>query len=98
MSKSYKIHPAIGVARLGNSPDEFYLALETVGGRPIACDASGNALQDNGKVKFVEQYKDSLGRVKRQAAKIWLTVLGCTTWLAMSRSGAMTATTQTTTK
>lgn len=69
MSTSYKIHPAIGVARLGNSPDEFYLAPETIGGRPIACDASGNPLHDNGSVKFVDQYKDSVGRVKRQATK-----------------------------
>ena len=69
MSTSYKSHPAIGVARLGNSPDEFYLAPETIGGRPIACDASGNPLHDNGNVKFVDQYKDSVGRIKRQATK-----------------------------
>src|SRR5882672_4304041 len=32
----FKIHPSIGVARVGNSP-EFYLEPETIGGRPIEC-------------------------------------------------------------
>lgn len=70
MSPRYEIHPRMGVARLGNSPDEFYLAPETVGGRPIACDSSGNADSNaDGSLKFVEDFKDSAGRVKRQAAK-----------------------------
>jgi len=66
----FEIHPKIGVARLGNSPDEFYLSPETIGGLPIACDRSGNALLDeNGKPKPTRQFKDSVGRVRRQAAK-----------------------------
>ncbi len=66
---NYRIHPSIGVARLGNSPDEFYLAPETVGGLPIACDASGNPVTEDGAARFVEQFKDRVGRIKRQAAR-----------------------------
>ena len=36
---TYKIHPGIGIARLGNSDTEFYLAPETPAGLPQACDA-----------------------------------------------------------
>ena len=61
---SYEIHPKIGVARLGNSPNEFYLAPETVGGLPIECDESGNT---NGQ--SVNNFKDSVGRIKRQGQK-----------------------------
>lgn len=69
MTSRFEIHPRIGVARLGNSPDEFYLAPESVGGRPIACDASGNVqLGDDGS-PFVKRYKDSVGRIRRQAAR-----------------------------
>lgn len=31
----YKIHPAIGIARVGNSPIAFYLAPESTGTLPI---------------------------------------------------------------
>ena len=41
---TYKIHPGIGIARLGNSETEFYLAPETPAGLPLACDANGNTL------------------------------------------------------
>lgn len=66
---NYRIHPSIGVARLGNSPDEFYLAPEAIGGLPIACDASGSPVGEDGQVTFVEQFKDAVGRIKRQAAR-----------------------------
>jgi L-lysine 6-oxidase len=69
MTASYEIHPRVGVARLGNSPNEFYLSPDTVGGLPIECDESGNPIVENGSVKFVDQYKDGMGRIKRQAAK-----------------------------
>ena len=69
MTSRYEIHPRIGVARLGNSPNEFYLSPETVGGQPIECDESGNPIVENGSVKFVDKFKDSIGRIKRQAAK-----------------------------
>lgn len=57
MSFEYEIHPKIGVARLGNSPDEFYSSPETIGGLPVECKAGDEF-----------KFKDSLGRVKRQAA------------------------------
>ncbi|MBI4904005.1 MAG: hypothetical protein HY820_10245 [Acidobacteria bacterium] len=66
----YKIHPAIGIARVGNSPDEFYLAPEKTGALPTECDSQGNALlAGDGTEKPVTHFKDSQGRVKRQAAR-----------------------------
>jgi L-Lysine epsilon oxidase N-terminal/L-lysine epsilon oxidase C-terminal domain/von Willebrand factor type A domain len=50
---SLKIHPAIGVARLGNSPDEFFVGPERLWDPP---DPPGG-------------FKDTNGRVKRQAAR-----------------------------
>lgn len=57
---TYKLTPAIGVARLGNSPNEFYLAPLTIGGMPGACDDKGNATGET-----VVSFKDAEGRVKR---------------------------------
>jgi L-lysine epsilon oxidase-like protein/heme oxygenase-like protein len=50
---SAKIHPAIGIARVGNSPDEFFVGPESPGNPP---------LPDGG-------FKDPQGRIKRQAAR-----------------------------
>jgi L-Lysine epsilon oxidase N-terminal/L-lysine epsilon oxidase C-terminal domain/von Willebrand factor type A domain len=50
---SVKIHPAIGVARLGNSPDEFFIGPEKLWEPP---DPAGG-------------FKDASCRVKRQAAR-----------------------------
>ena len=50
---SIKIHPAIGVARLGNSPDEFFIGPERMWDPP---DPAGG-------------FKDAQCRVKRQAAR-----------------------------
>src|SRR5215475_3814943 len=47
------IHPAIGIARVGNSPDQYYLGPEIPGGLPIA----------------PQGYKDTSGAMKRQAAR-----------------------------
>lgn len=47
------IYPAIGIARVGNAPDDFYLAPE-IPGKPTEVE--------NG-------YKDSKGRVKKQVAR-----------------------------
>ncbi|SIO44683.1 hypothetical protein SAMN05444166_4798 [Singulisphaera sp. GP187] len=71
MQPIYRIHPGIGVARLGNSPSEFYLGPETPGGLPIACDSNGNPrLTPNGNAHVtVDKFKDADGRVKRQAAR-----------------------------
>jgi L-lysine 6-oxidase len=63
--KTYEIHPRIGVARVGNSPKEFYLGPETLGGLPIACDAHGNELPG----VAVTRFKDRTNAIKRQAAR-----------------------------
>lgn len=70
MKATYKIHPAIGIARVGDSPEEFYLSPETSGGLPIKCDSKGNAILDhNGKECTISSFKDPEGRIKRQAAR-----------------------------
>lgn len=48
-----KIYPGIGIARVGNSPDQFFLSPETPGAGP----------QPN------TEFKDTQGRIKRQAAR-----------------------------
>ncbi|TCC24035.1 LodA/GoxA family CTQ-dependent oxidase [Kribbella sindirgiensis] len=53
MATTYKIHPAIGIARVGNSPDEFFVGPEHLGERP---EPPGG-------------FKDAQCRVKRQAAR-----------------------------
>jgi L-lysine 6-oxidase len=55
----YQIHPAVGVARLGNSPDSFYLEPETIGGLPLEPDGRSP----------VTRFKDVKGRIRRQAAR-----------------------------
>jgi hypothetical protein len=67
MKTTYKIHPAIGIARVGNSPTDFYLTPETTGDLPIKCDAEGNT--GPGPEQPVTEFKDSKGRIKRQAAR-----------------------------
>lgn len=69
MAATYKIHPAIGLARVGNSPNEFYIAPEAPGSLPIACDVEGNPVVNNGVEQPVSQFKDAEGRIKRQAAR-----------------------------
>ena len=50
---NYKIHPGLGIARMGNSPDEYYVGPLSPGETP---DPEGG-------------FKDKLGRIKRQAAE-----------------------------
>ena len=69
MAKTYQIHPKIGVARLGNSLDEFYIGPEQTGGLPIDCDRNGNVLIEGGRPRHVRRFKDAAGAVKRQAAR-----------------------------
>jgi hypothetical protein len=49
----YKIHPGLGIARIGNSPTEFYVGPLAPGEVP---DPEGG-------------FKDKMGRIKRQAAE-----------------------------
>ncbi|HYI11413.1 MAG TPA: CTQ-dependent lysine 6-oxidase LodA [Thermoanaerobaculia bacterium] len=65
----YAVHPAVGVARLGNSPEEFYLEPETIGGLPIECSPDGTPRSEGGKPVFVKKFKDAAGRIKRQGAQ-----------------------------
>jgi L-Lysine epsilon oxidase N-terminal/Ferritin-like/L-lysine epsilon oxidase C-terminal domain len=62
MRKIYKIHPAIGIARLGNSPDQFFLAPEIPSQPMMELIADGQEIP-------VQKYKDSGGRLKKQAAR-----------------------------
>ncbi len=68
---TYRIHPGIGIARLGNSETDFYLAPETPAALPQACDGSGNPQYgpDGVTPVPVKTFKDAQGRVKRQAAR-----------------------------
>jgi len=76
MPPIYRIHPGIGVARLGNSPDEFCIAPENPAGLPIACDADGQPLPEGAGTTGVSTstFKDGEGRIKRQAARfqVWV--------------------------
>lgn len=65
----FKIHPAIGMARLGNSQSDFYLAPEQPGALPVECDSQGRAIIEGGQEKPVQKFKDQQGRIKRQAAR-----------------------------
>jgi hypothetical protein len=70
MATKFRIHPAIGIARLGNSPDKFYIAPDAGGQLPIQCDESGNPIVDaNGNDVSVTDFKDASGRILRQAAR-----------------------------
>ncbi|MGX2042085.1 LodA/GoxA family CTQ-dependent oxidase [Methylocaldum sp. MU1018] len=68
---TYKIHPGIGIARLGNSETEFYIAPEVPAGLPQECDAQGNPIlaPDGSGPVLVKTFKDKDGRIKRQAAR-----------------------------
>lgn len=66
---AYKIHPAIGIARVGNSPDSFYLSPERTGAPPIDCGPDGLPIVKNGVEQPVTQYKDAKNRVRRQGAR-----------------------------
>ena len=51
--QSIAIHPAIGIARVGNAPEDWFLATDLVGGVPEDKDS----------------FRDAEGRIKRQAAR-----------------------------
>lgn len=68
MPMRYEIHPSIGIARVGNSPESFYLAPDAIGGLPFECDRDANPLLANGQPEPVRKFKDAEGRVRCQAA------------------------------
>ena len=69
MTPRFSIHPSIGIARLGNSTTDFYLAPEKIGGLPFECDPRGNPIRLNNSHVPVMKFKDAQGRIKRQAAR-----------------------------
>ena len=69
MPAIFRIHPAIGIARVGNSPNSFYIAPEVTGGLPIDCDHEGNPIVKDCKEQPVSKFKDAQGRIRRQAAR-----------------------------
>lgn len=74
----FRVHPAVGIARVGNS-DEFYLGPETMAGLPIDPGiATGNPNVTGGlpikagtesAVISSDDLRDRNGRLKRQAAR-----------------------------
>lgn len=76
MATTYHIHPGIGIARLGNSPDQFCISPESEAQLPIDCDNRGNPrLSPDGQHELrVGKFKDCEGRIKRQAARFQIFV------------------------
>src|ERR1043166_7114150 len=76
MPPIYRIHPGVGIARLGNSPDSFYIAPEQPAETPTEFDLQGNPLlsADGLTEVHVVDYKDREGRIRRQAARfqVWV--------------------------
>jgi hypothetical protein len=67
MAIVYKIHPAIGSARVGNSK-EYYLAPETPGGLPLD-SSSGKPIYAGPGLPPQNIFHDSAGALKKQAAR-----------------------------
>lgn len=64
----FRIHPSIGIGRVGNSHTSYYLAPESIGGLPIEPDHHGNPQIQNGQPVPVASFKDEAGMIRRQAA------------------------------
>jgi hypothetical protein len=61
MGTVYKIHPAVGIARVGNHPNAFFVGPESNGSPSAEIAASGDETT-------VQHYKSD-GKIKRQAAR-----------------------------
>src|SRR5579862_5868759 len=62
MARQFRIYPGIGIARLGNSPDSFFLSPEIPGLGPLEPT-------DDDSVERVTKYKDSQRKLRRQGAR-----------------------------
>jgi hypothetical protein len=62
MPVKYRIHPAIGIARVGDSPDDYFIGPEAPGVAPTLNKPDGSSAQAG-------KYKDSQRRIKRQGAR-----------------------------
>jgi hypothetical protein len=67
MATTYKIHPAVGTARVGNSA-QYYLAPETPGGLPLD-HTTGKPIYTGPGVPPHNIYHDASGALKKQAAR-----------------------------
>jgi hypothetical protein len=76
LPQTYRIHPAIGIARLGDSPYKFCISPEKPAALPIECDVQGNPVisSETGEEATVTEFKDPEGRIKRQAARFQIYV------------------------
>lgn len=64
MLSGFRIHPSVGVARVGDHPDDFFLAPEEIGGLPLECDITTG---DNLAIPFTH-FKNN-GQIRRQGQK-----------------------------
>jgi hypothetical protein len=62
MVRKYRIHPAIGIARIGDSPDDYFVGPEAPG-VPPSLNKPDSSISAPGK------YKDQQHRIKRQGAR-----------------------------
>ena len=62
MPLTYRIHPAIGVARVGDSPDDFFVGPEAPGVPP-------SLARPDRPSEGAGKYKDAQQRIKRQGAR-----------------------------
>jgi hypothetical protein len=62
MPITYRVHPALGIARVGDSPDDFFIGPEAPGVPPALRKPDDSSAQPG-------QYKDQQQRIKRQGAR-----------------------------
>ena len=62
MPRRYAIYPGIGIARVGDSPDDYFVGPEAPGGAPVPAKPGSSAASGG-------SYKDDGGRIKRQGAR-----------------------------
>src|SRR5277367_5408403 len=73
MDNTFRIHPAIGIARVGNS-EQFYLAPESMAGRPVragSAETGGLPIRAGTEDETIRSsdLRDEFGALKRQAAR-----------------------------
>lgn len=61
-ARTYAIHPGIGIARVGDSPDDYFIGPEVPGCLPSRAKSDAHGGSEG-------LYKDARGRVKRQGAR-----------------------------
>ena len=77
MPPTYRIHPGIGIARLGNSPDAFCISPEKPGGPADRLRRRGQPARSRPTACAevpITTFKDDEGRIKRQAARFQIYV------------------------